>query len=579
MMRAAQKRVIAAILVSSIGLHAHAQSSKYMFEKVPARYALVIGNADYDHLPPIASALTDAQRMSDKLKALGFKVTEVDHVASVRDFEDNDLAPFRKPIDPGDIVLFYFSGHGFGYEAHNFVAPAEMPLAVVSDQVTDFAISLEDVQNYLAARNPGLIIFLVDACRTIAGFVINPRDDKNQNLVMKGVANQQRPNNRVNTLVGYAAKPGNGAAGYSIADVPSLFTGALLEYVDADAEEFHAVFADASAEVVNKTNGDQWPGMEVWSNTELYLRASSAIEAQEKELWLASLSAGTRVAIGRYNNRHSVSRYAAAARQWLDDNPVDPPAPKYTRISPAAVERVWDSHDKKLAIEPSIGNWAFERSLDIAASDKLRIFDNDQLGLVRSGSGTATKGKLDLAQALPILQAHGTLIATRDVVSREGPSVTAAPTARVASGTPVKVDGFDLSQKGDAWLIGRVSGNASPVYLPITIDRKPQRPVELRKNLLEVQAPPRRGGLPDLVEAGPIDQAVKTIRSKSETITWVSLAVARTTDPQEADARSARLTHAVYLLKRAGIDERRITTAGPADDVSGNGVRIRFFGF
>jgi hypothetical protein len=458
------------------------------------------------------------------------------------------------------------------------VAPADMPLSVLNDQIPDAAISLEDVQSYLAARNPGLVIILDDACRSIAGFVINRKNDNNENLVLKGTARQVRPSNLVNTLVGYAAKSGYSAAGYSTVGVPSLFTGALVNYVDSNARDFGAIFHDASTDVVTETGGEQWPGMEDWSNTDLYLRASASIEAQEKEMWLASLSEGTRKAVIRFSNRHSVSRYAAAARKWLDDNPDDPPAAKFTYLSPAVIERAWNIHDDQLAIQPSPDGWAFERSLSGEAIEKLRDFSNVQLGIADAVAVSPYPSESQFARQLRVLQAHDTLIATKTLESRDGPSFASAATSQISPGTPVKIDGFEFSENGQTWLMGRTPNSSTVQYFPVA--KKATRPyAQLRKALIEIQTPPRKAGVPDLVEAGPIQQAVKSIRKTSEKVTWVSLTVAKTDDAKEADARLARQTHAVYLLKQAGIDERRITAAGPSDDVSGDGVRVRFFGY
>src|SRR5258706_8082529 len=144
----------------------------YLFEREPGRFALVVCNPDYEHLASVNSARLDAKRMSASLVRLGFTVTVLRQLESVADFETHVLPAFREKIRPGDLVVFYFSGHGFAYGPHNYIAPADLPVVVGDHAIAEHAIAVEALEDYFAARAPGLILMLIDACRTIAGFVI-----------------------------------------------------------------------------------------------------------------------------------------------------------------------------------------------------------------------------------------------------------------------------------------------------------------------------------------------------------------------------------------------------------------------
>src|SRR5690349_8522222 len=102
----------------------------YLFEREPGRHALVIGNSNYQHISGIPSAALDAQKVAARLRELNFNVTEPGELVSVRALEDEILPAFRKPIDPGDLVVFYFSGHGFSYGPSNYLAPTALPAQV-----------------------------------------------------------------------------------------------------------------------------------------------------------------------------------------------------------------------------------------------------------------------------------------------------------------------------------------------------------------------------------------------------------------------------------------------------------------
>lgn len=61
-----------AIVLGSAFSSAFAQAQPFIFEKEPARHALVIGNVKYKHLATLESAEADARGMAEKLNAFGF---------------------------------------------------------------------------------------------------------------------------------------------------------------------------------------------------------------------------------------------------------------------------------------------------------------------------------------------------------------------------------------------------------------------------------------------------------------------------------------------------------------------------
>ena len=78
------------------------------------KVALVIGIGTYDHIEGLKNPENDANDMSDALESIGFAVTKklnikrADMKYAVFDFEE--------VIEPGDMALFYFAGHGTQWE-------------------------------------------------------------------------------------------------------------------------------------------------------------------------------------------------------------------------------------------------------------------------------------------------------------------------------------------------------------------------------------------------------------------------------------------------------------------------------
>jgi uncharacterized caspase-like protein len=73
--------------------------------------ALVIGIGQYRNGKKLNSATNDAHDMSSKLKNIGF-ITDGPKINLTYQEMKDALSKFNSSIRPGDIVLFYFAGHG-----------------------------------------------------------------------------------------------------------------------------------------------------------------------------------------------------------------------------------------------------------------------------------------------------------------------------------------------------------------------------------------------------------------------------------------------------------------------------------
>ena len=301
-------------------------AADYLAELEPRRWALVVGNASYTRLGPLPGALIDASQMEVRLQDLGFLVTRCTDVATVAQFEDDVLPAFRRQVRAGDLVLFYFSGHGFSHGPDSYLAVTGMDLRIAARDLGEVAIAVEALATYLSRPAPGLLLMVMDACRSIGDFSIV--DAAAQDTVLKGApATRPMHDARINLLAAYASRPGMPAiASDAGGDGPSLFTAELLAQLGMDEREFGVMFNDVSAQVRLASGERQQPGLQDWSDTELYLRLPTALREQQKEAWLVALSSRSRKLIQRFAYRFSISRHAAAARAWLADNVFEDPA-------------------------------------------------------------------------------------------------------------------------------------------------------------------------------------------------------------------------------------------------------------
>jgi uncharacterized caspase-like protein len=92
------------------------------------RLALVIGNDHYQNVPQLQKAVNDARTIGQTLKGLGFTVTVGEDLTQRRMSEQ--LVTFATSVKPGDIVVFFFSGHGFEMKGENLLLPVDVPPAM-----------------------------------------------------------------------------------------------------------------------------------------------------------------------------------------------------------------------------------------------------------------------------------------------------------------------------------------------------------------------------------------------------------------------------------------------------------------
>ncbi len=129
------------------------------------RVALVVGNNDYANVIRLHKAVNDATTMSQTLRSIGFDVTEAINV-SRRDM-NFAVQGFVNQIEPGDIAMVFFAGHGVEIRGENFLLPVDIPDATPGqeDFVKGEAISLNDILLRLKRRKARLNIVILDACR------------------------------------------------------------------------------------------------------------------------------------------------------------------------------------------------------------------------------------------------------------------------------------------------------------------------------------------------------------------------------------------------------------------------------
>jgi hypothetical protein len=214
-----------------------------------AKRALVMGNATYlkDGKPSAELSLprsqADAQAVADTLRQLGFVVHGQGPLLNGRNQSMTEaIERFTQSVQPGDEVVFYFSGHGLSTDGGNFLVPVDAP--PLDLDASDYSL----VKNYqsvdltlkaLQARKPKLVVAILDACRSYPTRQINA---KLGNQTTAGLNTRYEHDN--GQLVMYAASHGRTALSWIDAkdnNPYSVYTRVLIEEMQRPAPSISAM--------------------------------------------------------------------------------------------------------------------------------------------------------------------------------------------------------------------------------------------------------------------------------------------------------------------------------------------------
>jgi hypothetical protein len=126
--------------------------------------AFVYGVNAYTHLPPLSKALSDADAVGEILREIGFKA-EILRDADRSEF-DFKWASFLTQLQAGDVVTFFYAGHGLQVDGLNYLIPKDTPDTVTDEAaILGKALNFHQIMEEVQARQPAAAIYILDACR------------------------------------------------------------------------------------------------------------------------------------------------------------------------------------------------------------------------------------------------------------------------------------------------------------------------------------------------------------------------------------------------------------------------------
>ena len=210
--------ILSALLIMSFGSQ----------EALAKRVALVIGNDSYESVPKLQKARNDAIAMGEALTKMGFDVLSARDVG--RRAMSRALAEFEKKIEPGDVALLFFAGHGFAIDGTNYLLPVDVPKAGPGDEgiVADASFAANGLADRLRRKGASTAVMILDACRDNPFAVEGKRS-------LAGTRGLARMSPAEGMFVLYSAGTGQAALdrlGENDAHKNSVFTRTLLAELD-----------------------------------------------------------------------------------------------------------------------------------------------------------------------------------------------------------------------------------------------------------------------------------------------------------------------------------------------------------
>ena len=226
--------------------------TQYKHEK---RFALVIGNSGYKHVPVLRNPMHDADDLTSVLKQLNFDVISLTD-ATYMEIRSAFLKFHEKlsGVPKDDAVgLFYYSGHGLQSDGENYLVPVDANIEYPDDVVRQcFPVQKIILQN-MERSNTRMNILILDACRNN----IFPQITRGPGL---GLAEMRQGKG---SFIAYSTAPGSTASDGIGRN--GLYTQELLKAIQRPRLSLEQVFKEVRINVLRLSGETQY----TWDNSNI----------------------------------------------------------------------------------------------------------------------------------------------------------------------------------------------------------------------------------------------------------------------------------------------------------------------
>ncbi len=235
------------------------------------RYALIIGNGNYEIAGTLPNALNDAKLLENTLNALGFEVKLV--LDADEEAMGEALDALERHVKSSDVVALYYAGHGLQKDGENYLVPIDAKLR------SNSAIERETLrlQSFLdVMKDAPISLVFLDACRNnpLADALASSTGAKSRS-VTRGLAVVRTTGDM---LVTFATLPNTVASDGKGRNSP--FAKALAKNLVTPDVEISVLMKRVTRDVMAETANVQRPQQLSQMQAELYLAKSGAVASK-----------------------------------------------------------------------------------------------------------------------------------------------------------------------------------------------------------------------------------------------------------------------------------------------------------
>jgi TPR repeat protein len=247
------------LIVRSTGVSGIAPVAFDLNKESTQRFALILGNGDYDNVGDLPNAVADAKLLARTLRQSDYTVSE-HYDLDKRGFE----AVMREmlfEVEFGAEVLVFYAGHGVQVGGRNYILPTDSNVTSVYDLPFE-TVSLQSILA-LASSRARSVVAILDSCRE------NPFPDKELSVNLDGVPASVRngfntQESPINSLIVFSTSPG--AVALDGVGDNSPFTEAMVAAIAARPDaSFDDLLKEIRRNVYQRTGQRQLP----WQSSSL----------------------------------------------------------------------------------------------------------------------------------------------------------------------------------------------------------------------------------------------------------------------------------------------------------------------
>jgi uncharacterized caspase-like protein len=126
------------------------------------KLALIIGNDDYSQpCNKLDQCTNNISDLNDLLETINFDVSPYCNLT--RRQMKSRVTEFSKKINNGDLIFFYFSGHGYQCDNKNYLIPVDDEGIEIDKDAEDFATNFKRILEELVIKDRTYVaIFILD---------------------------------------------------------------------------------------------------------------------------------------------------------------------------------------------------------------------------------------------------------------------------------------------------------------------------------------------------------------------------------------------------------------------------------